>query len=473
MKSELTIDSSATLPGVIPSEREETRIRDRMPSQIKYIVGNEAAERFSYYGMRSILVVFMVQYLAFAQSDAKATYHLFVSACYLLPLLGAFISDRFLGKYKTIMSLSIVYCAGHAVLSLWESKTGMYAGLGLIALGSGGIKPCVSAHVGDQFTKQNKHLVQKVFDLFYWMINFGAFFSTIITPWTLTRFGHKVAFGVPGILMGLATLMFWMGRKQYVHVPPTGKDGSGFMAILGEALKNRRNKQKGQHFLEPAVGRFTADEVEGAKAALRVGKIFLTVSVFWALFDQSGSSWVLQAQEMNLNFLGMTLDPSQLQALNPIMVMALIPIFGLGIYPFFEKRGVKVTPLRKMATGMYVAALSFVIVAVMQMFLDHGVKINAMWQFVPYLILTMAEILISITGLEFAYTQAPRAMKSTIMSFWLLTVFVGNLFTAYISEINVFKGATFFLFFAALMLAVSFVFTLSARRFQVREYLEG
>src|SRR3954452_11564072 len=115
------------------------------PPQIKFIVGNEACERFSYYGMRSILVVFMINHLAMSQENAKTAYHLFAGACYLLPLLGAYLSDRFLGKYKTILYLSIVYCLGHLSLSLWETPNGVYLGLGLIALGSGGIKPCVSA----------------------------------------------------------------------------------------------------------------------------------------------------------------------------------------------------------------------------------------------------------------------------------------------------------------------------------------
>ena len=129
----------------------------------------------------------MTTYLMVPQAEAKATYHLFVSACYLLPLLGAYLSDRFLGKYRTIMLLSLVYCAGHGVLAMFESKAGMYAGLALIALGSGGIKPCVSAYVGDQFTESNKHLVKKVFDLFYWSINFGSFFSSLLIPWILPR----------------------------------------------------------------------------------------------------------------------------------------------------------------------------------------------------------------------------------------------------------------------------------------------
>src|SRR5680860_232118 len=110
---------------------------NRYPPQIKYIVGNEACERYSYYGMKSILTVFMIQVLLFQEADATFTYHIFSSLCYFFPVLGAFISDRIWGKYKTILYLSLVYCAGHAVLSIWETRMGLYAGLGLIAFGSG------------------------------------------------------------------------------------------------------------------------------------------------------------------------------------------------------------------------------------------------------------------------------------------------------------------------------------------------
>src|SRR4051812_34907462 len=122
------------------------------PPQIKYIVGNEACERFSFYGMRSILVIFMVSQLLMKDHEAKAIFHLFVSAVYFTPLIGAWIADRYWGKYKTILYLSIVYCMGHGVLAWRDDKPGLYTGLALIAIGSGGIKACVSAFVGDQFT---------------------------------------------------------------------------------------------------------------------------------------------------------------------------------------------------------------------------------------------------------------------------------------------------------------------------------
>ena len=189
----------------------------KMPSGIPYIIGNEAAERFSFYGMKAILTVFMFKYLwlmddepgmAMSRAQASEYQHLFTSFVYFTPILGALISDIFVGKYRTIIWLSIVYCMGHGALALM-GVTGpaawwLVAGLGLICLGSGGIKPCVSAHVGDQFGSGNRHLLSKVFNAFYWSINLGAFISSLLTPWLLNWYGPHWAFGVPGFLMALS-----------------------------------------------------------------------------------------------------------------------------------------------------------------------------------------------------------------------------------------------------------------------------
>src|SRR5947209_20557899 len=145
-----------------------------MPPGVPYIVGNEAAERFSYYGMNSILVVFMTHLLLNAkgrpapmsEADADGWYHMFVSCAYFLPIAGAFLADAILGKYRTILYLSIVYCLGHLTLAINHTRIGLVLGLGLIALGAGGIKPCVSANVGDQFGPSNQHLLTRVFSWF-------------------------------------------------------------------------------------------------------------------------------------------------------------------------------------------------------------------------------------------------------------------------------------------------------------------
>ncbi len=440
------------------------------PRQISYIIGNEACERFSYYGMRSILVIFMTKYLLIPEHHSKAVYHLFVMGCYFLPLLGGFLSDRYLGKYRSILYLSLFYCLGHGVLATFESKEGLYWGLGLIALGCGGIKPCVSSFVGDQFDKSNQHLVSKVYDLFYLSINLGSILSTILIPWLLPNFGPRVAFGIPGVLMAIATFIFWMGRKHYVVVPPVGKKGSAqFLPIIWHGLTKPR---KGKSWLDSAKEKYGAEKVDGVKAALGCAAVFSSVAVFWALWDQQGSSWILQADQMDLVVFGVPLLASQIQTLNPIMVVALIPFCSYVLYPGIEKMGFKVTPLRKMGAGLLGTGISFAMVGVIQLFLDSGVKLNVSWQFLPFLVITAAEVLVSIPGLEFAYTQAPKSMKGTIMSLWLLTTAVGNLLTASISELNPFKSAAMeFFFYGGLVFVVAFVFIFIATRYKERNFV--
>jgi proton-dependent oligopeptide transporter, POT family len=446
--------------------------QNRYPPQIKFIVGNEACERYSFYGMKSILVVFMIQILLMNESKATWVYHQFSSLVYLTPLLGAYIADRIWGKYKTIMYLSLVYCAGHAVLSIWETENGLYAGLFLVAIGSGGIKPCVSAHVGDQFKKGQEALLAKIFNLFYFMINFGSFFSTLITPWTLSRYGASVAFGVPGVLMFIATFIFWLGRNQFVHVPPTKSDGNGFLAVLKTALTTPA--QTGVGFWDKGLQKHGKDAVEGAKAVWDVSKVFAAVSVFWALFDQHGSSWVIQATKMDLVFMGIPFEASQISAWNPIMVMGLIPVFIYGVYPVLEKWGVTLSPLRRMTIGMFIASISFAMAAMIQVGIDSGTNMNVMWQFFPYLVITMAEVMISITGLEFAYTQAPKSMKSTMMSMWFLTVFVGNQIVSFIALVELYPVAStsYFTFFAVLMGVFAVIFAFMASKYKTRNYME-
>jgi proton-dependent oligopeptide transporter, POT family len=446
-----------------------TAAADRYPPQIRFIVGNEGCERFSFYGMRSILTIYMAQYLLLAEHEAEANYHYFVMACYLTPLVGGWLADRFFGRYPVIFWLSLGYVAGHAVIALFESRAGLYAGLALIAAGSGGIKPCVSAYVGDQFRPEQKKLVERVYALFYWMINLGSFSSTLLIPELLARYGPRVAFAIPGVLMAIALVVFWAGRRHYVNAPPTGPNPHGFLRVTGYALARLPSAPRRGHWLDAARERFPAEAVNGAKAVLQVMGVFAAITGFWALFDQHGSSWVLQARQMDLQVGSYTLKPSQLSAMNPILVLAIIPLFQTGLYPWIERRGLRVSPLRKIGAGMFITTLSFVAAAVLQLLIDGGGRPHGLWQLVPYLFLTVGEVLVSVTGLEFAYTQAPRSMKSTVMSFWFLTIAAGNLLTAWVSQVNRFQGAAYFAFFAALVFLAAVAFALVARRYRAVE----
>ena len=441
---------------------------ETMPPGIPFIVGNEAAERFSFYGMRAILAVFLTKHLldssgALAPLDehrANEWQHNFVAASYFFPIIGAIISDAFLGKYNTILSLSLLYCLGHAVMALvdYPAMTGIHpqtmliVALSLIAMGAGGIKPCVSSHVGDQFGPNNKHLLPKVFGWFYFSINFGSAISTILTPLLLQMYGPGVAFGVPGVLMGIATFVFWLGRNKFVHIPA---GGWGFVKETFSA--------------------------EGLRAIFGLLPLFILLSPFWSLFDQTQSTWVHQAAKMDRTIFGYTLEPSQVQALNPILVMMLIPLYSYVIIPAVSKF-VTVTPLRKIGFGLLMTAPAFAIVAFAQERIDAGGSPHLAWQACAYLVMTMAEVLVSITGLEFSYTQAPRKMKSIVMSVYLLSVALGNKFTAGVNQYIanekekgnvVLDGASYFWFFTAVMLITAVIFVIYSQFYRGRVYIQG
>jgi POT family proton-dependent oligopeptide transporter len=587
------------------------------PPGVPYIVGNEVCERFSFYGMRAILYIHLHSLYARAaieteaEASAKGTTHLFFAGVYALPMIGALIAERWAGKFRTILYLSLVYCAGHAVLSLYENFLwGMYLGLALIAVGSGGIKPCVSANVGDQFGKANWFRVRTVYQIFYFSVNFGSFFSTLLIPlvkdnagdylirwfpgvfggFDPERLGTSIAFGIPGVLMFIATFIFWLGRREFVHVParPGGSIGvldtccsvalfltvghlfftlelvghpieehfadsewaaragllkwsallgisvaflllglslfavrqrlerdDGFLAITLHVVRSHLGlgkyegaARKGQAltngaalarswFWRPGVEKFGMEATEGPVAVFKIVSVFLLVAVFWSLFDQHSSTWIEQARHMDLrlwggrdSFLGIsnrTLKPSQIPALNPLLVMLLIPLVNL-IYVLFDRMGIRTTPLRRVTVGMGFAALAFVVAALLQQRLDSSPpnSISVLWQVPQYLLLTIGEVLVSITGLEFAYTQAPKRMKSTVMGFWYLTISLGNVLVFYLATVqgpmtkwvsaNVVRGlseaATFFWVFAVLSGVAAVIFGVRAMFYTPKDYAQ-
>ncbi len=581
------------------------------PAGVPYIVGNEVCERFSFYGMKAILMVHLIglylrEGIVQERSNelARGALHLFVAGVYALPMIGAIISDRLAGKYRTILYLSLFYCAGHAALALWENDlSGVYLGLALIALGSGGIKPCVSANVGDQFGKGNWFRVRTVYQIFYFSVNFGSFFATLLIPrikdiwgpalagslpWlpegvTPEAFGTSLAFAIPGVLMFLATFIFWLGRRKFVHVPPRpggwlglldtlssvslflavghlfftagaaswfpgGLPGwlrwlaavgvwgvvsgiflalglglfvlrqriqpdDGFLAVMfytiGRFFRPQRQEPGARlaepadvradsmswlarsRFWGPAVERFGQAAAEGPVAVLKIISVFFLISVFWALFDQHASSWIEQAKRMDLSLHGLdqalsftlfgrTFKPlpdrvlaNEIQALNPLLVMLLIPLWNL-LYALSDRMGVKTLPLRRITVGMFVTAGSFVAAALIQHRIDTvgDGQVWFVWQLVPYLLLTIGEVMVAITALEFAYTQAPKRMKSTIMSFLNLTIAAGNILVALLSYLSGLKLAPFFWVFAVLMACAGVLFGLRAIFYVQKDYTQ-
>jgi dipeptide/tripeptide permease len=521
-----------------------------MPKGIPYIVGNEAAERFSFYGMKTILMVFMTQFLLtstgtpayMTETQAREWVAWFVASAYFFPVIGAIVADALLGKYRTILLLSWLYCAGHLALAMMdlppkgleatmEPKSWLMAGLFLIALGSGGIKPCVSAHVGDQFGETNKHLLTRVFGWFYFSINFGSFFSTLLTPWLLDRYGPGWAFGVPGILMAIATIVFWMGRHKFVHIPARG------MGFVRETFSG-----------------------EGLVTIGKLVPIYAFVAIFWALYDQTGGAWIMQAQQMDRNFLGVEWMESQVQAINPLLILIFIPLASYVVFPLIG-RVFTLTPIRKIGIGLFLTVAAFSVSATAEERIDAAQsqfrltvdaaiargdvdvartvaalkdeRLNAVaaalaaasgmregvpaeeqpapdvtamakalteggivvsqsgaverssrpsiaWQLLAYVIITAAEVLVSITCLEFSYTQAPPQMKSFIMSLYLLSVSAGNVIVALVNRFtrdadgnSTLVGADYYWFFTKMMAVAAVVFIVVGLLYRPRDYMQA
>ncbi len=475
----------------------------RWPRQIKFIVGNEACERFSYYGMRSVLAGYITGAVlkgGLGESDDSATeiIHTFVSANYFMPLLGAWLADKIIGRYHTILWVSLFYCAGHGVLACSGFASDaqgrllfLYAGLALIAFGSGGIKPSVSAFMGDQFKPEQSHLLQKAYGAFYWAINLGSFFSFLVIPWIKDRHGYSLAFGVPGILMAIATFIFWLGTKHYIRVPPSRETKSaGFFRVLFAALANQRKTGGGarpraradqqvgptgrRSFWDAARGRYSEKEIDAAKSVAPILMVFALIPIFFSLFDQTNSTWVLQGETMvPTKILGLDIGAEQMQSMNPLIVMMLVPLFTLGIYP---RIGRFASPLRRMSYGMFLAAASYLVVAALQRQIEAGAQLSVLWQTVPYVILTAAEVLVSTTGLEFAFREAAPEMKSIVMSFWLLTIAFGDLLVVAVTKL--FSSASDhaasvstnrFLLYAGMTFGVAILFSVVATTYRYRD----
>jgi proton-dependent oligopeptide transporter, POT family len=437
----------------------------RLPRSTWFIVSTEACERFSFYGMTSILTIylqtlFLHQYagtITDSVKDAAGAFatervHLFNAAVYYLPLLGGFLADKYFGRYRTILGLSLFYCLGHGSLALFEGKEwGIYLGLGLIALGAGGIKPCVSAFVADQFDSLDEHGLSKIYGIFYWAVNLGAALAFAIIPAVAENphLGYRWAFGIPGIFMAVAALVYWSGTSLYVKRPP---------------------QTKSDVHLDPQ------QRVADRKTLLRIVIVLSPILIFWALYYQLNTSWVLQGSKMQPYYpfgasdesgSSYSLNAQTIQSASAILVLILVPVMAIWGYPLMQRVGLPTSMIAKMAMGMVAIASSFVVVGLFQNYLDSGGKMSILWQLLAYVPLEVGEVMVSVTGLEFAYARAPTRMKSVVMGVWFCITASGNLLVAFITWLNEkwmnLTAAQLFYFYAVLMLCGVAAFLLIAK----------
>ncbi|KAK9298287.1 hypothetical protein QLX08_008303 [Tetragonisca angustula] len=358
----------------------------KYPKSIFFIISNEFCERFSFYGMRTVLTLYLKNQLKYTDDMSTVIYHVFTMLLYFFPIFGAMLADSLLGKFRTIFYLSIIYAAGQLLLSLSAApplgipdREFSMVGLVLIAVGTGGIKPCVSAFGGDQFIlPQQEQYLSTFFSLFYFSINSGSLISTFLTPVlrsSVSCFGdttcYSLAFLVPAILMTLSIVIFVLGKPLYKIVKPTGNVVLNVTKCVSYAIYKKVTLKgvKKMHWLDYANDEYDTSLIKDIKAALQVMILFIPLPIFWALFDQQGSRWTFQATRMNGEIGNFLLEPDQMQVFNPLLVLVFIPLFETCVYPLMGKIGLR-TPLRILSIGGFLASLSFVAAALVELELE-------------------------------------------------------------------------------------------------------
>eukprot|EP01132_Coremiostelium_polycephalum_P008258 gene8258-10148_t len=471
---------------------------EKLPTAFKFIIGNEICERFAFYGIKTVLVLYLKDFMGYSPNTAVSILHSFNFIAYLLPMLGAYMADARIGKFKTILYFSLIYLVGTIFLSVssvdgvtgsggpgHRSPWALAIGLSLICLGTGGIKPVVTTFVGDQLTESQTGLLLRVFQIFYFCINLGSVSSTIITPLLRRYVGYWLAFSIPSGLLAIAIIFFVIGRPLYRVKAVSDSIIWIFAQIVGlgiaESIRSKfrsnysnvaydNEDPKTRHWVDRSKIKFDKKLVDASKAALNVFLVFVPMPFFWAMYDQSSSRWTLMSSNMNLTLFGsFTIQPEQIQTLNPLTVMIFIPVIEFCIYRPLRKLNINFKPLYRMCVGMWLAVITFILSMFVQLKIDNSPpnSVPVYWLIPQYLVLTFAEIFISVTGLEFAYSQAPSNMKSIIMSGWYLSISMGNLFVVFVVDgISLPKQWIEYLFFAGVMSFFNFIFMIIAYRFQ-------
>lgn len=426
------------MPGTLPIP-ETLR---RHPTGFWFIFWAELAERASFYGMSVLLALYLVDVFGFSQAAAASINQSFVALCFLLPLAGGYLADRFLGRYWTIVLFAVPYIAGHLLLGQATGAAGLFTALALLALGSGAIKPNTSTLMGLLYEKAGKQdLLPEAFSWYYAAINVGAALSSLSLPLLRNAYGYETALLMPTLLMAVSLTVFAAGRRFY----PT------------EAPRRQR------------AAKSAAQRAAERQVLLSLAGVFGLLVVFWLVYSQMVSTWIYFAQDamtLTLAPLPLSFSPDQIQGINPILVIALAPVFARLWSRLERLAGTAIPATRKMLIGFGLATGATALLSVAGT-LSQIAPVSAWFMVAATVLMTMAELCISVVGLEFAFSMGTAEMKSTIMASFLLTAFAGNMLGAGVNQLfDILGHGSYFALQTALVFAAMLAFTVVARRFE-------
>jgi len=428
-------------------------------------------ERFSYYGMRAIFILFLTKALLLGNKDASNIYGSFTGLVYLTPLLGGYLCDRYLGNRRSIFIGGILMaigqflmflCAGMASSNPTLATTMMWGGLTVLIVGNGFFKPNISTMVG-QLYPQGDRRVDGAFTIFYMGINLGAFFSPLVCG-GLGDTGNiedfKWGFLAACIGMIISVISFELLKNKYLQGPdgkdigmPVNKmDMKNIAIVLGSigliffllSFKNMFNSDVdligyliyGAMIIMPLV--LILDKSLTKQERSRIGVIFILaffVIFFWGAFEQAGASLTLFAdKQTNRNIGGWEMPASWFQSVNPLAIITLAPIFTWFWGQLYRRNAEPASPM-KMAWGLALVCIGYGVIALGVHGVDSTVKISMFWLLSLYLLHTMGELCLSPIGLSMVSKLAPLRFSSLLMGTWFLANAAANKFAGTLSSL--------------------------------------
>ncbi|KAJ9078885.1 hypothetical protein DSO57_1002121, partial [Entomophthora muscae] len=426
---------------------------DRLPAAAYFILASTLFEQWCYVGVRNQMNIYLQTGLKLSESISKSHVHLFVGCSFLFPVLGAIMSDSYIGKYRAILIASCIYVVGAMLLSLFtvDGIVGSYGSFPvwavmlpsmMVAMGSGFVMPNASPLGGDQFHASQGAAMDRFFGLFYVAVSVGGLAGQYVNPYIKEHsicFGNEcyfAAFGLSFITIVLSLLAFACGTRFYIKAPPVGeflpwKAIRASHYALGRYYRaTPQERARHSSWLEFASDKYGSAFVEETKLLGRLVVMLLPFTLAWMLFDQSGTEWQNQYERMDKMFLGLFHLPTETSSgLKTAMVIILVPFMSYVVYPLLDRVGFELSEAGKMAFGFFFMIVSFVISTILEHVLatnTSDMNYNGGWQMPQMFLLALGEAMLSPTIIQFSYTQVGPLMKASASSLWFLTVALGN-----------------------------------------------
>ncbi|HVD61039.1 MAG TPA: peptide MFS transporter [Gemmatimonadaceae bacterium] len=432
--------SVAAVPGIIRDKpaAEPTFLGHPRGLALLFLV--EMWERFSYYGMRALLVLYLVNALKWDTARASNLYGSYTSLAYITPLLGGYLADRFLGTRRSLVIGGILIACGHFSLALTGTAT-FYLGLALVIMGTGFFKPNVSTMVGQLYPEGDSRR-DGGFTLFYMGINLGAFLAPLICGYLGERVGWHYGFGAAGVGMVLGLALYLWGRDKYLP-------GIGVGAPAARKLHVETSAR-------------SADDKKRVAALVIV---VLFVVAFWSAFEQSGSSMNLFADKNTNRMVGSFLIPaSWFQTVNAGFILLLAPLFAF-MWRRLSSAGREPSTPMKMVFGLALLGIGFLFMVIGGRLADAGALVSPFWLIATYFLHTTGELCLSPVGLSYVTKVAPLRLASVLMAGWFLANGAGNKIAGSLAALSgSMSHASFFtIFFVTSMTAAALLFFLVPR----------